>query len=89
MRVGAAADDSEVLGMVAAALKEGDDVVDDEVGGVVWGVVDFGEAGALVSVLDAVCGEEGPADSTPPGCFVVGVAVATSGVLMLRTPAVS
>ena len=37
VRVGAAADDSEVLGMVAAALKKGDDVVDHEVGGFVWG----------------------------------------------------
>ncbi len=86
--VGDTADDSEVVGMVGAALEEGGDVVDDEVGRVVWGVVDFGEAGAPMSVPDTVSFESGPAWSSPPGGFVGGVAVATAGVLVSGTPTV-
>ena len=52
--VGDSADDSQVVGVVGAAFEEGDDVVDDQVGGFVWGVVDFGEAGAPIPMSDAV-----------------------------------
>ena len=66
--------------MVGAALEDRFDVIDDEVGGVVWGVAYFGEPGAPVAMPDTVCFEESPAGSFPSGGFVGGVAIAVLGV---------
>ncbi len=72
--------------MVGAPLKKGEDVIDDQIGCGMWGVVDFGEAGAVVAPSDTPRVEGGLAGSPPLGRFVGGVAVAASGVLMLCAP---